>query len=76
MPADKCFALEQIFGLVRDTTNLYVDAGYVTSRAYLPEQDLSTGTLRIQVVEGRIEQVQLRQKRETAQKRDTASSRR
>ncbi|MCX2722356.1 ShlB/FhaC/HecB family hemolysin secretion/activation protein [Roseibium salinum] len=61
VPADKCFALEQIFGLVRDTTNLYVDAGYVTSRAYLPEQDLSTGTLRIQVVEGRIEQVQLRQ---------------
>lgn len=33
----------------------YISRGYVTARAYLPPQDLSTGILRIQVVEGAIE---------------------
>ncbi|WP_169197005.1 ShlB/FhaC/HecB family hemolysin secretion/activation protein [Devosia sp. MC1541] len=54
-----CFSLEQMFELVRQTTNLYVDAGFVTSRAYLPEQDLSSGHLRISVMEGQLADVEL-----------------
>ncbi|WP_139052274.1 ShlB/FhaC/HecB family hemolysin secretion/activation protein [Roseibium sp. TrichSKD4] len=61
VPDSSCFTLDQIVGLVRDTTNLYISAGYVTSRAYLPEQDLSSGTLRLVVIEGRIEAVELYQ---------------
>lgn len=61
VPAKSCLSLQDIFGLVRETTNLYVSAGYVTSRAYLPEQDLSSGQLRIEVVEGRVEAVELYQ---------------
>ena len=38
---------------IRD--RFYIDRGYVTSRAYLPQQDLSSGELRVIVVEGRLE---------------------
>ena len=37
----------------------FLDAGYVTTRAYITPQDLSTGTLEITVVEGRIEEIRL-----------------
>ncbi|MEO1347870.1 MAG: ShlB/FhaC/HecB family hemolysin secretion/activation protein [Cyanobacteria bacterium J06635_15] len=41
-------------------TQLYVEAGYITSGAFLPNnQDLSDGTVQIQVVEGQIEDIQI-----------------
>jgi hemolysin activation/secretion protein len=46
--------IEQILGAI---TAEYVRRGYITTRAYLPSQDLSTGLLRIQVVEGVIERI-------------------
>ncbi|MGX4731392.1 POTRA domain-containing protein, partial [Pseudomonas corrugata] len=33
----------------------YIEKGLVTSRAYLPQQDLSSGHLQVLVVEGRLE---------------------
>lgn len=42
----------QIMGLI---TKDYIEQGYVTARAYLPSQDLTTGTLLLDVIEGRIE---------------------
>lgn len=53
----KCLNLEQINTLLADISNWYMDRGYVTTRAYLPPQDLNTGTLQIIVVEGRIEDI-------------------
>ncbi|QGM38080.1 Hemolysin transporter protein ShlB precursor [Pseudomonas aeruginosa] len=41
--------------LLKAVTDHYLDRGYVTTRAYLPQQDLASGTLRIIVVEGRLE---------------------
>jgi hemolysin activation/secretion protein len=41
-------------------TNLYVRSGYVTSGAYLPLQDLSDGTVVVQVVEGQLEKIEIR----------------
>lgn len=58
-PGRNCLGLPDIAGLVRAVTNLYVEEGYVTSRAYLPEQDLSSGTLTLEIVEGRVEAIQL-----------------
>lgn len=46
--------IEQILGLI---TKNYIDSGYVTTRAYLPAQDLSTGVLEILVIEGVIEKI-------------------
>lgn len=48
--------LEKILSLI---TGAYVSRGYITSRAYLPEQNLSDGTLLIEVSEGLIEDFKL-----------------
>jgi hemolysin activation/secretion protein len=43
--------------LLADLTNAYISAGYATVRAYLPQQDLSGGTLKVLVIEGRVEKI-------------------
>lgn len=48
----KCIGLGQINEIVRATTNLYIDKGYITSRVVIPEQDLGDGSLELQVIEG------------------------
>jgi hemolysin activation/secretion protein len=53
--AGQCLGLNEINSLLRSLTSLYMEKGYVTTRAYLPQQDLSTGTLKIEVIEGSIE---------------------
>ncbi|MCG3175159.1 MAG: Heme/hemopexin transporter protein HuxB [Candidatus Omnitrophica bacterium] len=52
--------LSQARSIASQLTGLYRAAGYVTSRAYLPPQDLSAGTLEIRILEGRIETLQTR----------------
>lgn len=58
--AGKCLTLEQINALLAEIGNWYLDLGYVTTRAYLPPQDLTSGVLRIVVVEGRAEELRFR----------------
>ncbi|WP_084303514.1 ShlB/FhaC/HecB family hemolysin secretion/activation protein [Phytopseudomonas flavescens] len=53
--ADACLGVSQLNGLLKAITDHYIDRGYVTTRAYLPQQDLSARTLKITVVEGRLE---------------------
>jgi len=50
-----CLGLSEINDYLRRITNLYVEAGYVTSRAFLVPQDLSLGFLEIVIIEGRLE---------------------
>lgn len=40
-------------------TELYIDKGYITSGAYLPEQDLQGGIVKIQIVEGGIDEIKI-----------------
>ena len=40
-------------------TQLYVKRGYITSGAYLPEQNLSSGTINIQVLEGSLAEIEV-----------------
>ena len=40
-------------------TQLYVKEGYITSGAYLPEQNLSSGKLKIQIVEGSLSDIEV-----------------
>ncbi|HMW49333.1 MAG TPA: ShlB/FhaC/HecB family hemolysin secretion/activation protein, partial [Cellvibrionaceae bacterium] len=54
---NRCLAAGDINSLIRSLTNLYLDAGYITSRAYLPNQNLTQGQLRVVVVEGFVESV-------------------
>ena len=55
---DKCLSLQAINTLVETLSNLYLDAGLVTSRAYLQPQNLSDGVLDILVIEGFAEELQ------------------
>jgi hemolysin activation/secretion protein len=45
----------QLNELLKVITDHYIEKGLVTSRAYLPQQDLSGGHLKVLVVEGRLE---------------------
>ncbi|MBD2778920.1 ShlB/FhaC/HecB family hemolysin secretion/activation protein [Iningainema tapete] len=40
-------------------TELYIKEGYVTSGAYIPEQTLTSGVVQIQVIEGKLEDIQI-----------------
>lgn len=66
LPAEGCMTLPAIQRRVRDTTQAYLSAGYITTRAWLPEQDLSEGTLLIAIAEGRVETITVADRQETA----------
>ncbi|MGY2168261.1 ShlB/FhaC/HecB family hemolysin secretion/activation protein [Pseudomonas gingeri] len=51
----QCLGVPQLNELLKVITDRYIDKGMVTSRAYLPQQDLSSGNLKVLVVEGRLE---------------------
>jgi len=51
----QCLGVSQLNALLKAITDLYLARGLVTSRAYLPQQDLSSGHLQVVVVEGRLE---------------------
>jgi len=55
----QCLSMRRINELIRAITDHYIAKGYSTTRAYLPPQDLSSGTLEIKVVEGTIEDIRL-----------------
>jgi hemolysin activation/secretion protein len=50
---------EQLLQIRTDITKLYVDRGYTTSGAFLPPQDLNTGIITIQVIEGGLERIEI-----------------
>lgn len=52
-----CLDLTAVNNYLRIITNHYIEAGYVTSRAFLVPQDLSSGTLMIVILEGKVEKV-------------------
>jgi hemolysin activation/secretion protein len=54
-----CLSLPGLDQLLQDVTLAYVDAGYVAARAYLPEQDIGDGELTIEVVEGRVTDIEM-----------------
>ncbi|MPR03095.1 ShlB/FhaC/HecB family hemolysin secretion/activation protein [Pseudomonas sp. MAFF 212408] len=51
----QCLGVSQLNELLKNITDYYIAKGRVTSRAYLPQQDLSTGHLHVLVVEGKLE---------------------
>ncbi|CAN7706916.1 ShlB/FhaC/HecB family hemolysin secretion/activation protein [Rhizobium rhizogenes] len=51
--ANRCVGVGEINGLLRDLTHLYLDKGFVSSRVYVPAQDIAgTKVLRLVAVEG------------------------
>jgi hemolysin activation/secretion protein len=59
----RCLRVRDIEQLMAEITNSYIGRGYVTTRVYLPAQDLSEGRLSVMVVEGVVEKITLAGKR-------------
>ena len=53
----QCLTADDLNRLLSAITQAYLDRGYITTRAYLPPQDLPDAVLQIQVIEGRLEGV-------------------
>ena len=54
---NKCLGVSSLNHILRVITGFYIEKGWVTSRAYLPQQDLSSGHLNIVIVEGLLEKL-------------------
>ena len=59
--AGRCLGTAQLEAVLAALTKSYIDRGFITTRAYLPAQDLRSGVLDIAVVEGSIERFELQQ---------------
>lgn len=49
----------QLVQAAHQLTELYVSRGYITTGAYVPEQSLTSGKVRIQIVEGGMEEIEV-----------------
>jgi hemolysin activation/secretion protein len=56
---NRCLNMAQLTQLTNDVTDWYVSRGYITSRAFLTEQDISGGHLRLVVMEGRLQAIRM-----------------
>lgn len=55
----RCLGAQQMEQILAEVTKSYIDRGYVTTRAYLPTQNLASRSLQVLVIEGRVERVVL-----------------
>jgi len=55
----KCLAIADVEKLLGAVTTHYVERGYISVRAYIQPQDLQKGILRLLVVEGTVESLQI-----------------
>ncbi len=66
---DQCVGVEGLGRIVADLNALLLARGYVTSRVGLPEQNLASGELRLQLDAGRVEALILRDPKQPLQDR-------
>lgn len=52
-------SLAELFQARSAITDLYIQKGYITSGAYIPPQTIQSGVIKIQVVEGKLEDIQV-----------------
>jgi len=57
--AGRCLNVSDIEGILTKITTYYIERGYITTRAYLPSQDLSQGKLDILVIEGKVGKISI-----------------
>lgn len=60
--------MSDIQSAINAINNLYAEKGYVTARAYLPEQTVSNGNIRIELIESKIGNITVENNRYTTDK--------
>jgi len=63
-PAGRCLGQQGITLLIQRVQEALVERGYITSQVHVPEQDLKSGILILQIREGRIAQIRSEQEGE------------
>ncbi len=58
---NQCLTVDQINKIAKQINNLYIENGYVGTHAFLPQQNIKTGLLKIEVKEGFIEDIVLQE---------------
>lgn len=56
---NQCLDIARLNTLTNAVSDWYISRGYITSRAFLTEQDLSGGVLQLAVLEGKLQQIRL-----------------
>lgn len=56
---NQCLDIARLNTLTNAVSDWYISRGYITSRAFLTEQDLSGGVLHLVVLEGKLQQIRL-----------------
>ncbi|NEP62087.1 MAG: ShlB/FhaC/HecB family hemolysin secretion/activation protein [Symploca sp. SIO2G7] len=51
--------IEELRQAADSITQLYLDKGYITSRAVLPNQPVTDGIIKLQIIEGRLEEIRI-----------------
>lgn len=69
----KCLGRGEINALLAALTQAYVDRGYVTTRVYIPPQNLSSRVLKLLVIEGRVERLYMNQDADADRRRVRAA---
>lgn len=54
---NRCLSLQEFNQIIKGISNLYLEEGYVTSRAYVQPQNIKDGILDILVLEGKLESI-------------------
>ncbi|MEQ4921869.1 ShlB/FhaC/HecB family hemolysin secretion/activation protein [Proteus hauseri] len=55
----RCLTLSEMQNITNSITNHYIERGYITSQAFIAEQDLTHNQLIINVIEGRINSIDI-----------------
>lgn len=63
----QCLDQDQINKLLRELTNQYIDNGYITTYPRIPEQNVQSGKLIIEINEGKIEDIAYKSNRRIKQ---------
>lgn len=63
-----CLTKTDINQLLQHINNAYIAKGYITTRAYLPEQNVSDGHLVLRIIEGKIEDIRLNDNKRASDK--------
>ena len=63
-----CLTKVDIKQLMQHINNAYIAKGYITTRAYLPEQNVSNGHLILRIIEGKIEDIRLNDNKRASDK--------
>ncbi|AUU97366.1 polypeptide-transport-associated domain-containing protein ShlB-type [Klebsiella pneumoniae] len=56
---NQCLDMARITRLTNEISDWYISRGYITSRAFLTEQDLRSGELHLVVLEGRLQAIRM-----------------